>query len=159
MTWTRDNLQAQLHAAKRSGIYQVLHDAAAKHSLGFGYVLAIASRETGLRHIRGDHGHGYGVMQLDDRSHHIPADWETNPERIVSLCCTELASHVAWAERHWPELTARQHLKVAAAAYNSGRKNTTASIAEGNCDLRTTGQDYGWDVLKRMEMFNDLLQG
>ena len=30
--------------------------------------VAIASRETNMRNIIGDGGHGYGIMQIDDRS-------------------------------------------------------------------------------------------
>jgi hypothetical protein len=31
-------------------------------------LMAIASRETNMRNIIGDGGHGYGIMQIDDRS-------------------------------------------------------------------------------------------
>ncbi len=34
--------------------------------------MAIASRETNMRNIVGDGGHGYGIMQIDDRSY---PDW------------------------------------------------------------------------------------
>lgn len=161
MNWTRDHLQlqSQLHHAKQSGLYAVLHFAASAHSLSFAYVLAVASRETDIRHIRGDGGHGYGVMQLDDRSHIIPHDWETNPAEIVGTCCQELRRDLDWAAKTWPDFTDRQHLKIAAAAYNSGPHNAARGVAEGDADAHDTGHDYGADVLNRMDVFADLLQG
>ena len=42
--------------------------AAERYQLPPEILLAIASRETNMRNIIGDGGHGYGIMQIDDRS-------------------------------------------------------------------------------------------
>src|SRR5438309_11296947 len=41
-----------------------------------GMLYAVGSRETNLRNVVGDGGHGHGVFQLDDRSHQIPPGFD-----------------------------------------------------------------------------------
>lgn len=106
------------------------------------YILyAIGSRETNFdpRYLRepGDGGHGHGWWQVDDRSHHIPADWRGNVE---------------WQCRRGAEVLTGAFRKCgswegACNAYNSGRCNTSA----------TTGKDYGPDVMARRAVLERVL--
>jgi hypothetical protein len=152
--WTGDDLKRQLRTAKANGLFAALQAGAKKHGLSLPYVLAIASRETNITNELGDGGNGVGPMQLDRRSHSIPADWRTNPAGIVDQCCAFLAGLITWAKREYP---AYNTLKIAAAAYNAGEGGASRGVTEGNCDAHTTGGDYGGDVLKRAAVFAQLL--
>lgn len=163
--WTSLALRAQLALAKRSGVYALLRDSAARQDVPLAYVLAIASRETGIRNILGDGGHGVGVIQIDIRHHELArlakerGTWKNNPLPLIDYGIQMLWGNRRWAAREWPELTSTQHLKIAAAAYNAGRGGARAGADDGDCDLRTTGRDYGRDVLARMAVFETLIGG
>jgi hypothetical protein len=155
-TWTTNDLLEQLHRAKTNGLYQDLAQAAVAHGLTPSLVLAVASRETNITNERGDGGHGYGPMQEDDRSHGIPGDWQTDPRTIIDTCCGILAGYIAWAKRQYPALDEN---KIGCSAYNAGPGRAAFGVARGDCDLRTTGGDYGRDVLARAAVFEKLLGG
>lgn len=163
--WTQEDLVKQVHLAKESGMYELLHDAAKDHGLPFSYLLAVASRETNIVNMIGDAGHGIGVIQIDTRFHTIAADakksgsWHTNPKPLVEYGATLLRNNRNWAAENWPHMSNSQWLKIAAAAYNCGNENTRKSVAEGDCDKRTTGHNYGRDVIKRMLGFAEILEG
>ena len=156
-------LRRQLDAARRSGLLDLLVRGAMLHDLKPAYVLAIASRETGIRNLLGDGGHGVGVMQIDIRHHYAArsakarGDWRSLPWPLVGYGCRLLSENVGWARETWPSYTALQHLKLAAAAYNAGREGCKRGAATGDCDRYTTGRDYGRDVLRRMGLFAALL--
>ena len=152
--WTRAELQAQYHAARETGLAQELGEAARVHGLAPALVLAVASRETGIRNLRGDGGHGYGPMQEDDRSHGIPADWRTDPRTILSACCGILSGYIGWAAKQYPAL---DEVKIGVAAYNAGPGGAAYGVARGDCDLRTTGGDYARDVLARRGVFEGMV--
>jgi hypothetical protein len=61
-------IQTQYNYAKSHGWLIHFANAAAKHGHTTADLMAIASRETNMRNIVGDNGHGYGVMQIDIRS-------------------------------------------------------------------------------------------
>lgn len=90
---------------------------------------AVGSRETNLRNVRGDGGHGYGVWQLDDRSHVIPPGYLDD----VRQQALDAAAHLAANFARYGDWTA------ACNAYNSGRPQTST----------TAGHDYGPDVMDR----------
>ena len=158
--------QLELQFRTRRSLCTELAAAAREYGLPVAYVLAIASRETGIRHIIGDRGHGIGVIQIDTRYHAIAATqkanggWKTATGRrvLIEYGASMLARDRAWAARNWPHLTARQHLKIAASAYNAGRGGAEAGVAIGNSDARTTNRNYGADVLERMDVFAALLK-
>lgn len=162
-TWTKDDLQRQLHHAKTEryagrSLFSILHDEALNAQLPVSLVLAVASRETNVRNIRGDKGHGYGPMQLDDRSHHIPPNWREDPTRIVAECCALLSSLLQWA-RIFPKTDQAGRTKIALAAYNAGRHAAAEGHTEGDADAHDTGRDYGRDTLGREKVFTELLAG
>src|SRR3954451_6420616 len=58
---------ANIPAQYRQWLPQV-QAAAKKYNLDPALIFAVMSRETGGKNIRGDGGHGRGLMQIDDRS-------------------------------------------------------------------------------------------
>jgi len=91
-------------------------------------LFAVGSRETNLTNEVGDGGHGYGVWQLDNRSHNIPADF---PVSIQALYAARMLADEL--------LRTAGDIQAAAAIYNSGQPD----------DAYTTGHDYGADVVAR----------
>lgn len=156
---TKGQLNRQLQGAIAAGLAPMLADSANRHALPFSFVLAVASRETGIRNIAGDGGHGRGVMQIDDRYHAIARDTNflRDPEALIDYGCKMLKENRKWAAEMWPTYTSQQHLKIAASAYNAGRAGARSGVRRGNCDLNTTGHDYGKDVIARAILFDLLL--
>lgn len=152
--------RAQLAAIRLNGLYALLEAGAKKHGIPLAWVLAIGSRETGLRNILGDHGYGHGILQIDSRYHEIAKGdtWQTNPVLVINYGCNLLAGNLAWARRKWPHFTGGQHVKIASAAYNEGRAGAEESVLTGNVDARTTGHDYGASVVAAMQTFERLLK-
>lgn len=159
MKITKAQLKREIDNARANGLYAHLEIAASMSDLPLAFLLAIASRETAIRNISGDGGHGRGVMQVDDRYHHIArvTDFKGHPEVLIRYGCRMLADNIAWARRFRPGFKPEQHLKMAAAAYNCGRGGVIKALPTGDCDARTTGKDYGADVLKRMALATEIL--
>jgi hypothetical protein len=99
------------------------------HGLPRFLLYAVGSRESNLRNVVGDHGHGHGVFQLDDRAHKIPPGFDHNIHAQA-----EEAAQILKANFH----RFKDWVK-ACNAYNSGSPDTH----------RTTGHDYGPDVMER----------
>ena len=173
MNVTVSQLTTQINAVKKNGLFAALQTAALNSGyrvdeediidLSLAYVLAVASRETNIKNILGDGGHGVGVIQIDTRYHDIARrmkdddNWRTQPEVLIRYGVKMLQDNVQWAAKRWPTLTYRQHLKIAASAYNSGRGGAQRGVAVSDCDAFTTGKDYGEDVLERMDAITKLL--
>lgn len=93
---------------------------------------ALGSRETNLRNIVGDGGHGYGVWQLDNRSHIIPDGFIKNVEMQAWYAGQKLKYDYAnRGQQDWVKTFN---------VYNSGQTKTE----------NTTGDDYGPDVWSRL---------
>lgn len=99
------------------------------HGLPRHLLYAVGSRETNLRNTLGDHDHGHGVFQLDDRSHQIPPGFDDDVRAQAETAAQMLKAHFRkfgdWVK--------------ACNCYNSGKPDTHA----------TTGRDYGPDVMAR----------
>jgi hypothetical protein len=63
--WTKHDLVKQFERAKKNGWIKFFKSAAARYQFAPEILI---SRETNMRNIIGDGGHGYGIMQIDDRS-------------------------------------------------------------------------------------------
>jgi len=95
----------------------------------------------------GDHGNGYGIMQVDRRSHMLVGA----PDSIEHIT---QAAHVlndmrnAVSRKH-PDWTKNDQLRGAIAAYNAGpgNINTVAHMDEG-----TTENNYSADVLNKSRL-------
>ena len=155
----------ELARAARSGLVALCDAAERRHALPQALLLAVASRETGCRDIVGDHGHGRGVFQIDDRFHH---DWlerheAAKPGKIpplaaaAELAATLLAAAHDIASRHG--LRGEAAVKFAACAYNAGVGGALEGLRHGDPDLATTGRNYGSDVVRRMHAFRALERG
>lgn len=122
-------IPGQVNRARRD--WPWIRDVEDHFGLPHGLLHAVGSRETGLRNIVGDRGHGHGVWQLDDRSHPIPPGFDGN---------VRAQADVAGQMLH--DLGQRFHgdWRRALNTYNSGQPG----------DRGTTGHNYGPDVLRRL---------
>ncbi len=100
--------------------------AAAAHHLDPRLLAAVAAQETGGpgsnsgRNIVGDHGHGHGVFQIDDRSWAFarsPA--AMNPAKNAEMAATILADNLH---------TYGGDIRAALAAYNTGSPQKTGTL-------------------------------
>jgi peptidoglycan hydrolase-like protein with peptidoglycan-binding domain len=131
-------------------------------------MLAIGERETGIRNIVGDAGHGRGWLQIDDRWHAewlaaqrgcpsgkwtpvfasaLPAGRVPGFTAATRRALALLASNAAHARQSG--VPARDVLRVAVAGYNAGPGNAVAAYRSGDVDSRTANGDYSADVLRR----------
>lgn len=119
---------------------------------------AIADRESnqgGALDARGygDGGHGFGVCQVDGRSHHLHGTYD--PFSLVHLeqaaaIFAHFLRHVANAHSSWPD---KYILKGALVAYNAGL-SSVRTIAR--MDVGSTNNDYGADTAARAQYLYDL---
>jgi hypothetical protein len=166
-TPTKSQLLNQLHGLRNTGFADKLAQHAAAHSLPTEFFFGIASRETNCRNILGDQingvFHGVGIVQIDIQ-HQIAltardtGSWKTNPDPLIEFGAQILASNLKQAQQKFPIVTAEQHLKIAASGYNCGMGNAIKGQQQfGDSDKRTTGHDYGRDVMNRMSLFAELI--
>jgi soluble lytic murein transglycosylase-like protein len=91
----------------------------------------------------GDHGHGRGLMQVDDRWHpwvNESEEWK-DPEANIRYAVTRVLS---------PAIRMFHDVKTGLAAYNAGPGAVSKALKRGaDPDSVTTGKDYGADVLDR----------
>jgi hypothetical protein len=145
------------------------------HGLPLGLLWAVASRETMMKDIVGDFGHGRGLMQIDDRSH---GKWlrdhgvpglvvavspdeaakkgiEVNPGDLGKPPVADAIEYAgklldgARAEGRARGVKEEDLVKFMLSAYNAGAGGAASGYKQGDSDLRTTGKNYGADVLKR----------
>jgi hypothetical protein len=153
--WTESDLSAQLNRAISSGWITFFDDAAKQNGFDTEFLLAIASRETNIRNIKGDFRggvyHGFGIMQVDIG---------TDPE----FCATWTPGHVEGSIQCGTKILGEKRdslaansitdLKAIAAAYNAGARPVIQSVKSGlDPDRTTTGHDYGSDVIARRAVF------
>lgn len=112
-----------------------------EHGLPRWMLLAVGLRETGLRHIVGDQGHGHGPWQYDDRTRGRAAAI-ARIDKGDSQFAAEIAAAMLRAlfdqHRDWTK---------ALNAYNSGQTKTEY----------TTGHDYGPNVLEALGLLQRTL--
>lgn len=127
-------------------------------------VAAVMDRESQGNNIKGDAGHGHGLMQIDDRSHGpwLAANSDgMDPESNIMKGTEILCANIALTSRNvHPE---DNPTRVAIAAYNCGLGRALKSAAEGDPDQHTTlgppdekgirHPDYSADVLRRRDEF------
>jgi hypothetical protein len=159
-------LLKQLQGLRHTGFDQKLNQFADQHGLETPFFFAIASRETNCTNILGDvqHGqaHGVGIVQIDIQ-HPIAlqarnsGSWKTNPGPLIDFGAQLLQNNIAKVQQKFPDLDAQEQLKIAASGYNCGVERAITSAQQGDSDLRTTGKDYGADVMARMAIFEELI--
>ena len=141
MEITNSELSAQYQQAKSK--WPFIRQTELASGLPRMLLFAVGSRETNLTNEVGDFGHGHGVWQLDDRSHTPPggfAQFDGN----VPLQCSIAADMLRGL------LTIEAgNVERAANRYNSGQPETA----------KTTHQNYGPDVVERMQTLQQLSVG
>ncbi|WHI47559.1 peptidoglycan-binding protein [Microbulbifer sp. JMSA004] len=114
---------------------------------------ALASRESRAGNVldkdgTGDKGHGWGVMQVDNR-HHNPRGGPYSIDHIEQA--TEIFVRFRrQVQEKRPEWEDKDVLKGAVVAYNSGVSNVQTIK---RMDVGTTGNDYGNDVIARAQFY------
>lgn len=113
-------------------------------------LFALGSRETNLRNVIGDGGHGVGIWQRDNRA--FPElvgheqEYLTTPLKQARDAATLLMGHFDYFTTNYPD----RPLTSAVAAYNAGRGGVRKKLEEGApADSATTGGDYAADVIHR----------
>lgn len=159
-------LLKQLQSLRHTDFDQKLDQFANQHGFATPFFFAVASRETNCANILGDvqngHAHGVGIVQIDIQ-HPIALEardsgsWKTNPDPLIDFGAQILQNNIAKAQQKFPDLDAQQQLKIAASGYNCGIERAIASAEQGDSDKRTTGHDYGRDVIARMAIFEELI--
>ncbi len=167
--WTEHDLHQQYQRAKDGGWIEYFKSAAKDYLFPKELLMAIASRETNMRSIVGDGGHGYGIMQIDDRS--FP-DWCHSGAWTDIPACIQKGALVLDSKREQirsgqgkqltvggysfigkSALTDAELQRTAVAAYNSGLWAYYELSQHGDPDGHTTGRDYSGDTYARMTYF------
>lgn len=174
------NLDHQLAALGRSRVKAAKRDLAKSGHhphVDLALVLAIASRETGMRNIAGDGGHGRGFVQVDDRYHaHLLAtvrgcrsgSWRPvfgsalasgrvpTMKTGVTVLVGLIEAGVQAAAQAGVPFGKRVHF--ACAAFNAGAGGARQGwLLHGDPDAFATGRDYGSDVQRRRAVIARLL--
>nr|BBA54586.1 lysozyme [Trichoplax sp. H2 MB-2014] len=120
-----------------------------------GLITAIASRESRCggaldSNGYGDHGNGYGLMQVDKRYHSLQGGpySSTHISQATNILISSI-NGVANNHRSW---TKEQQMQGGVAAYNFGVGNVQSI---GGMDIGTTGNDYSNDVVARAQWFHN----
>lgn len=109
---------------------------------------------------KGDQGHGFGLMQIDDRS--FPAfckseSWRL-PAKNVEFGATVLYMKRSYLVNHI-SLAGDELERAAICAYNCGEGNVEKSIKAGeDPDSRTAGKDYGKSVLQYADIYRAIIE-
>lgn len=135
--------------------------AAKKHGVPAEVLAGILSRETrGMQQFFiGDHGHGHGPMQIDDRSFPgICAAYRAKQKsdaEMIHFGAEVLRQKIMYL-RLVPQLANDHDMleRAGIAAYNCGEGNVKRCVKLGaDLDKLTTGQNYSADVLERAAFF------
>lgn len=128
--------------------------AARRFGLPPALLAALASRESrgGAaldQRGEGDHGHGFGLMQVDNRNpFNVVRDGGPFGQPHINQATGILHDKLTTARGLFPALSPAQHLQVAVSRYNGGR-----GLPPPNSDSGTTGGDYMHDVWARARFY------
>ncbi|XP_072269404.1 lysozyme g-like [Pyxicephalus adspersus] len=116
-------------------------------------IAGIMSRESRggnvLKNGWGDHGNGFGLMQIDKNSHKdLKGTWDS--ETHIAQATDILISMYNLIQKKFQGQSSENILKGAIAAYNTGSGNVRNI---NDVDSRTTGKDYANDVVGRSQFF------
>lgn len=129
-------------------------EAGRRFGLAPALLAAVASRESRGGAIldargEGDNGHGFGLMQVDDRSG-APAVREGGPagQPHINQATGILRDKLDGVRQRFPGLSAVEQLEAAVSRYNGGR-----GLPPPDSDRGTTGGDYMNDVWARAKFY------
>lgn len=134
---------------------QEFEELGAKYDLPPAVLAAVASRETRGGNILdrngyGDHGNGFGLMQVDKRYHTIQGSDNPRSRAHLEQATSILADFHQQIQNDHPNWSPEQHLQGAVAAYNAGPGRMTNPET---FDRVTTGRDYSNDVIARAQYY------
>lgn len=183
MNATKAQLKIQYNRAVSLGWIPIFTESCAKHRIAVALVLAIASRETNMKNIRGDFRggkyHGYGPMQVDIGTDAAFArNWKADDaaagiKRGIEILAEKRAQLIKVAgksftvtdsrskKRHTataPSFKGDAFVKVMIGMFNGGLWAVYHAAKGRDSDDGTTGEDYGDDVLARMDVFEAFLR-
>ncbi|XP_030650181.1 lysozyme g-like 1 [Chanos chanos] len=115
-------------------------------------IAAIISRESragaALVDGWGDHGNGFGLMQVDKRYHKLRGAWDS--EEHVTQGTEILIDSIKAIQRKFPNWPKEHQFKGGISAYNAGVRNVRTYE---RMDIGTTGNDYSNDVVARAQWY------
>lgn len=123
------------------------------HHIPPALLAAIASRETHGgslldRNGEGDHGHGYGVLQVDDRSHRPDRSGGAYGQAHINQAAGIFEAKLEAVKQQFPNLSPEAQLQTAVSRYNGG-----SGRPHPNSDRGTTHADYANDTLARAQYY------
>lgn len=172
--WNPGDIRNQFKRSQKSGWLPFFQSAANDYQFEESLLMAVASRETNIKNIVGDGGHGYGIMQIDDRS--FP-DWchsgaWKDAEQAIIKGASVLDDKRTFVEKNQGKkitfgkkysfvgkdhLTAGEILRIAVSSYNCGVW-AYYNVSQGkDVDATSTGKDYSADVKRRQDAFAEYL--
>ncbi|XP_019627036.1 PREDICTED: lysozyme G-like isoform X1 [Branchiostoma belcheri] len=111
-------------------------------------IAAIISRESragnALQNGYGDHGNGFGLMQIDRRYHNTQGAWDSTEHLTQAVGI--LQGFIQGVSNCHPSWNSEEVLKGGISAYNAGVGNVRSY---DRMDVGTTGNDYANDVIAR----------
>ncbi|XP_066273248.1 lysozyme G-like isoform X1 [Branchiostoma lanceolatum] len=111
-------------------------------------IAAIISRESragnALQNGYGDHGNGFGLMQIDRRYHTTQGAWDSTDHLTQAVGI--LQGFIQGVSNCHPSWDSEEALKGGISAYNAGVGNVRSY---DRMDVGTTGDDYANDVIAR----------
>ena len=148
----------------REEYFSFIEETATKAGMPPSVICGIGSRESewGLSTAldkpgpggKGDHGHGRGLMQIDDRYHEFArtGKWDNARENLLYAAQVLISSRKYLANRF--TLDDKTLLRATLAAYNCGQGNVSKALKKGrDIDYYTAGRNYGENVLERAGWF------
>jgi hypothetical protein len=141
-----DRLRVMRHKAKFIIAAQTFH-------LPPALLAAIASRESRGGNVldsngEGDRGNGFGMMQVDRRSHSVVRTGGPFGQPHINQATGILKDKLRSAGNRFPDLSDVEKLELAVSTYNGG-----SGLRPPNSDRRTTGGDYMNDVWARAKLY------
>ena len=177
----KDPVQIAFDRADELGWIPYFRDAAEANDFTPELLMAIGYRESGLnpKYLKepGDNGHGYGLMQIDNRSFsgwvnsgawknandcidkgaEVLASKRTEIQNSVGKTLTVKTLAGQSYEFEGKDIAGADLLRVTVAAYNCGLWAYYHFSKGHDVDRGTTGQDYSKDVLAKSARFKPLL--
>jgi soluble lytic murein transglycosylase-like protein len=153
-----DVARQQFERATANGWIPFFVEAAEAFSFPVELLLAIASRETNIKNIDGDGGHGRGIMQIDDRAfpEFANSGQSKDPRHNIHKGAEVLNGKRRFLSHNG--VSGDLLLRGSVAAYNAGEGRVLKRIKHGqNIDSVTAHGDYAADVLARSQIFRQLL--
>uniref|UniRef100_A0A3P9LCD8 Lysozyme g n=2 Tax=Oryzias latipes TaxID=8090 RepID=A0A3P9LCD8_ORYLA len=129
-----------------------------KHGVDPALIAGIISRESRAGNVLqngwGDHGNGWGLMQVDVNprggGHKAEGAWDSVEH--LSQATGILTHFIHRMEKKFPNCSKEQQLKGGIAAYNTGDGRVHSC---DDVDANTTGKDYANDVVARAQWYKN----